>query len=206
MKRALYSAVFLLSLVGAVAQAGTLTARDYFALLPATIFESTPEGLPDEEKRQLLESGRTDFWEVREETPDTFQVASVPFGETWVNLRVFRNDAPSEADKEGHGDVIALGTQGAAICSLELWRADARGRIVPVDTPAEPQVTEFFDGKSPLSKNERISILFCLENQGLEAVPLFWNQAGMLNMPVTNKVRYLWENGTFHKKTTPLAH
>lgn len=202
----------VLALATGMAWAGAMTARDYFAMLPATIFESTPEGLPDLEKRQLLERGRTEFWEVREENPDVLLVASRPFGETWVNVRVFRDDAPSDLDREGHGELVALGTQsvsGTSVCTLELWRADRKGRIVPVDTPPDPDPAEFFEGSKSaptLPQGTRVSILFCLHEHGLEALPLFWNQRGMLHLPVRNEIHYRWEKGVFQKELVPLNH
>lgn len=192
-------------LVGATpVQGGELTAREYFRMLPATIFENTPEGLPEEEKLRLLETGRTEFWELRRETDDLLTLASLPFGESGVMLRVFRNEG------EGHGKsskrtLLALGTTGSPLCTLELWRADASGRIVPVDTPDEPSPKDYFSAQSPMPPDVRLSILFCVEEEGLEAVPVFWNESGMLFVPVQNRVHYGWRDGQFKKYLTSVT-
>lgn len=188
----------LLGIPAAAATAEEFAARDYFRMLPGTIFENTPEGMPEEEKLQLLETGRTEFWELQTEGPDKLELTALPFGESRVELRVFR-------DGDGKGSaLLAIGTTGPA-CAIELWRADADGRIVPVDTPDDPPTEDFFASKAKAPRNTQVAVLFCLEDEGLEARPMFWNDSGMLRVPVDFQVRYVWEHGKFAKRRTPIV-
>ena len=93
-------------------QARELTALDIFAQLPITLFENTPEGLSEDEKLRLIEQGASEFWEVERFDADRLVLVSRPFGETRVGLRVFRG---------GDRLLAAIGTDGGAMCALELW-------------------------------------------------------------------------------------
>lgn len=181
----------------AVALAEELIARDVFRMLPTTIFDNTLEGMSETEQRHLLEYGQTEFWELRNEGHDKLDVVSCPPGDSQVALRVFRG-ARQEA-------LAVVGTVGAPLCSVELWRVDSNGRIVPVDTPDEPNIRDFLVAGHKLPDGVEPSVLFCVTDQGLEARPVFWNSTGMVHMPVEYTVRYVWEEGQFKKNVTPLA-
>lgn len=190
--------VMVLSFVlPSAAVAEELIARDVFRMLPTTIFDNTLEGMPETEQRRLLEYGETEFWQLRNEGHDKLDVVSSPPGDSHVVVRVFRGDK--------QGAVAVVGTLGAGLCSVEVWRADSNGRIVPVDTPDEPNIKEFFTPEHKLPKGVEPSMLFCAIDEGLEARPVFWNATGMVSMPVDFQVRYVWEGGQFKKNVTPLA-
>ena len=79
--------VLLLGLAQNPARAGEgggITARSVFALLPASIFENTPEGLSAAEKQRLLAEGHAEFWEIAGETEDVLVFASLPFRDAAV--------------------------------------------------------------------------------------------------------------------------
>ena len=154
-------------------QARELTALDIFAQLPITLFENTPEGLSEDEKLRLIEQGASEFWEVERFDADRLVLVSRPFGETRVGLRVFRG---------GDRLLAALGTDGGAMCALELWQEDATGGFVPANPPDD----------SP-------AFMFCLEDDGLDVRPLFWGPAGLVDVPVAKSVRYIWKSGAFEK-------
>ena len=115
-------------------QARELTALDIFAQLPITLFENTPEGLSEDEKLRLIEQGASEFWEVERFDADRLVLVSRPFGETRVGLSVFRG---------GDRLLAALGTDGGAMCALELWQEDATGGFVPANPPDDPQLSDF---------------------------------------------------------------
>lgn len=168
------------------------TARGLFMMLPTSIFESTPEGLGEREKQELLAKGKSEYWEISGESPDMLVFTALPFRDSSVGLRVFRND------KNG-GAEVAIGTLGEPVCALELWRMDSSGRLMPVDTPDEPSLGEFFSREHQFPKNIKFSVLMCLGQGGLEARPLFWNDNGMLPACVENRIYYEWTGNTFKK-------
>ena len=89
-----------------------VTAREIFEQLPSSIFDNTAEGLPDEEKERLLETGQCEFWEIVGETDDVIAFRALPFRDSAVALRLFRN--------EENGEILAaIGTLGVPICALE---------------------------------------------------------------------------------------
>ena len=191
--------VLLLGLAQNPARAGEgggITARSVFALLPASIFENTPEGLSAAEKQRLLAEGHADFWEIAGETEDVLVFASLPFRDAAVALRLFRHldDGAVEA---------AVGTLGGPVCTLELWRVDASGRAVPADTPPEPDVSEFLAKGQKLPPDVRATVMLCLGLGGLKALPLFWTSTGMAHVPVANSVGYQWNGAVFEKRVTP---
>lgn len=179
--------------VNARAEEAEVTARDVFGRLPVTIFESTPEGLSDSEKRELLETGSTEFWEIAGEAPDFMIFVSLPFRDRAVGLRIFRNST----DGSTHA---AIGTLDDPVCSLELWRLDPYGRLIPVDTPQEPEIGEFFEKKHKLPRNIHYSVLVCLGAGGLKAVPIFWNRRGMTPVKPDNEISYHWTGEEFSQK------
>ena len=179
------------------ARADDPSAREFFRRLPPTIFENTPEGLSDGEKDELLENGKTGFWEITHETADALDMVALPFRESVVSVRLFHR---------GPGDSLAaVGTWGNPVCTIELWREDRDDRIVPVPTPSEPPVRDFFAAGNTPPKDVEPSVLICLGERGLEARIVFWNASGMAHVPVDNDVRYEWTQGTFEKRVTPRA-
>lgn len=169
------------------------TARGMFILLPSSIFENTPEGLSDFDKYELLAKGRSHFWEITNETPDHMEFTALPLRDRGVGLRIFRNDRDGSTE-------IAVGTFGEPVCSVEMWRLDLSGRLVPVDTPDEPRITDFFGKEHKLRKRIRFSAIVCLGNDGLYSMPLFWNESGMLPSNVDNNIKYRWNGHNFEKQ------
>ena len=74
-----------------LAQESALTAREAFGALPTSIFENTAEGLEDEDKQQLLEEGQSEFWELAGESRDVIVFRALPFRDSGVALRLFRD-------------------------------------------------------------------------------------------------------------------
>ena len=174
------------------------TARDVFSRLPESIFENTPEGMDAGEKQELLERGGTDFWEVTADTEHVFEVTALPFRDVAVRLHVFHYEDKDEI-------LAAIGTSGAPICTMELWKEDVNGRIVPVDPPLEPPVEDFFAAAPRVSgQGVKPAVFMCVGSTGLEASVVFWNDAGMLNVRADNAVRFRWDGKNFQKYVVPL--
>ena len=163
---------------------------DIFAQLPITLFENTPEGLSEDEKLRLIEQGASEFWEVERFDADRLVLVSRPFGETRMGLRVFRG---------GDRLLAALGTDGGAMCALELWQEDATGGFVPANPPDDPQLSDFLASGQRLAADVSPAFMFCLEDDGLDVRPLFWGPAGLVDVPVAKSVRYIWKSGAFEK-------
>ena len=164
-----------------LAQESALTAGEAFGELPTSIFENTAEGLEDEDKQQLLEEGQSEFWELAGESRDVIVFRALPFRDSGVALRLFR-------DADDGSAVAAIGTLGTELCTVELWRVDASGRTVPVDVPQEPDIQEFFAKGQPVPDDVNPSVLICLGMGGLRAHPVFWNKTGMLYLPLANEI------------------
>lgn len=179
-----------------LAEAGRPTARGIFSLLPPSIFENTPEGLSETSKEELLRDGRSQFWEIVGETPDTLVFAELPFRDRSVGLRLFHNAGDGSTD-------IALGTLGDPMCTVELWRMDRVGRIVPVDTPPEPSIQEFYRKRA--AKRNGQTVLVCLGEGGLKAVPVIWDKAGFRPLNADNEINFIWNGSRFEKKLRPVA-
>ena len=177
-------------------QTERLTARHFFATLPTGIFETTAEGLDESQKQELLVNGKTDFWELAGETDDVIVFTALPFRDSGVAVRLFRN--------EQDGSVLAaIGTLGGEMCTVELWRMDRDGRTIPVDTPQEPGVREFFAKDAVLPKDINPSVSICLGRGGLVARPIFWNASGMVHVPLSHDVSYQWDGRHFQKQIQP---
>lgn len=172
------------------------SAREVFAALPESIFENTPEGLGSVEKQKLLVNGQADFWEVAGETEDIMVFATLPFHDVAVALRLFRHNGSDAVD-------AAVGTLGGPVCTVELWRMDASGRLVPVDTPPEPPVEDFLGKDQKLPPDVQATVMICLGLGGLRAQPLFWTSTGMAHVPVANDIGYQWNGKNFEKHVQP---
>ena len=147
-------------------------------------------GLSEDEKLRLIEQGASEFWEVERFDADRLVLVSRPFGETRVGLRVFRG---------GDRLLAALGTDGGAMCALELWQEDATGGFVPANPPDDPQLSDFLASGQRLAADVSPAFMFCLEDDGLDVRPLFWGPAGLVDVPVAKSVRYIWKSGAFEK-------
>lgn len=171
--------------------------REFFARVPLTLFENTPEGMGEEERLELLELGTSAYWKIRDETELTLSFESLPFGESVVSVRLF----PHKSQGAGQGFMLAaIGTSASSMCTMELWREDKSGRMVPEDTPHEPPIADFFQAGHGVPKDVEPAVLLCLGPQGLEAMPIFWNTSGMAHVPVDNRVIYQWTGTAFEKK------
>lgn len=191
-RRILDAAVRGLSLVVGAVRAGAGTdGVGYFAQLPITLFENTPEGLSEDEKLRLIEQGASEFWEVERFDADRLVLVSRPFGETRVGLRVFRG---------GDRLLAALGTDGGAMCALELWQEDATGGFVPrpirrmtrsfpIFWPQGSGLRRMFPRRS-CSALKMTDWMYGRSSGGL---------AGLVDVPVAKSVRYIWKSGAFEK-------
>lgn len=173
------------------------TARGMFMMLPESIFDSTPEGLDEAAKQDLLMDGSSEFWELSEETPDTMVFTALPFDDHKVRFRIYRNTADGSIE-------AVIGTTPDPVCTVEFWRLDAIGRIEPVEPPPDPQLADFFAPGRKLSPSPGYSAIICLDENGLVATPLFWDRSGMLPANVDNEVRYEWNGKRFDKTVRPL--
>lgn len=182
----------------AVAAAPERNAREFFTSLPESIFENTPEGLSPAEKQKLLANGQSDFWEIAGETEDIMVFANLPFHDIAVALRLFRHSNDASVD-------AAIGTLGGSVCTVELWRMDASGRLVPVDTPPEPAVEEFLGKDQKLPPDVQATVMICLGLGGLRAQPLFWTSTGMAHVPVAYDIGYQWNGKRFEKYVQPVS-
>lgn len=162
-------------------------------MLPTSIFENTPEGMTEHDKQELLITGKSEYWEIAGESPDVLVFTTLPFRDSSIGMRLFRNSQDSSVE-------VAIGTLGEPVCSVELWRLDSSGRLVPVDTPAEPDVREFFVPGHALSPRIQHSVLICLGDGGLSARPVFWNNRGILPAQIDNNIDYVWTGQNFKKK------
>jgi hypothetical protein len=171
-----------------------LAALEIFRLLPPTIFENTLEGLSTEEKERLLDYGKSEYWILLPDSPDSLELVSLPFGDTRVYLHAYRED--------GGGTLALTGSRSENICTLELWSI-SKGHFAPVDTPPEPPVADFFARGNTMPRDVQASILFCLDGRGLEAEAVFWQRQGRAHVPVDNEVRYEWNGRNFTKRVQP---
>ena len=147
---------------------------------------------------ELLEEGQSEFWELAGESRDVIVFRALPFRDSGVALRLFR-------DADDGSAVAAIGTLGTELCTVELWRVDASGRTVPVDVPQEPDIQEFFAKGQPVPDDVNPSVLICLGMGGLRAHPVFWNKTGMLYLPLANEIGYRWDGHRFQKVVRPHA-
>lgn len=189
------AAICILGHSGAYAEDYGATARGMFTMLPPSIFENTPEGLTETGKQELLHTGRSEFWEIAGETPDVMVLAQLPFRDRAVALRLFRNNEDGSTE-------VAVGTLGEQICTVELWRMDMSGRIVPADTPPEPRIDEFFRKKQ--RKNPGYSVLICLGMGGLSAKPVLWDKEGFVEPQTDYEISFQWTGAGFEKRVRPV--
>lgn len=173
------------------------TARGIFAMLPTSLFESTPSGLDETGRQALLRTGHSQSWEIAGETHDIMVFAELPFRERAVALRFFHNP------KQG-GGLVAIGTLGDPVCTVELWNLDSAGRIIPVETPVEPGIGEFFSKKRRPPLGQQNSVLICLGLGGLWAKPVFWNEYGISEPKVDNEISYQWNGEGLEKVISPV--
>ena len=172
------------------------TARGVFARLPTSIFEYASADLSEEEKAELMSEGSSENWEISRETPDELVFVARPFQDRVVALRLFRNGVDGSYE-------AAIGTTLEPICGLELWHIDIAGRIIPSEFPEEPDIKDFFLGDKKIPSRIKHAVQICLDEDGLRASPIFWNDQGMLPAKLDREIVYSWSGAKFRKKARP---
>ena len=172
------------------------TARGVFLSMPSDIFESAEYGLTEDEKDDLLNDGVSESWRITGETPERMVFHSRPYGERSIGIQLFR-------DNEAGGAVAVAGSLRDPYCSLEIWKIDASGKMLPGDPPPEPDIREFFSRKR-VFKNSRQTVLLCLENGVLAARPFIWNMGKMIPIKTDRKIVYKWSGKDFKKVASPV--
>lgn len=182
----------------ASAQDAGLTARGAFAILPISLFENTPAGLDETARQVLLRAGRSQYWEIAGETADLIVFDELPFHKRAVAVRIFPYATHG-------GSLIAIGTLGDPVCTVELWNLDSAGRLTPVDTPVEPGIREFFTRKRRPPLEQQNSVLICLGLGGIWAKPVFWNEHGFSEPMIDNEISYQWNGEKLEKVARQVA-
>ena len=166
-----------------------------FRLIPPTIFENTIEGLREDEKQFLMDTGESDFWVMTALSDEELVISTkAPEADTQATLKLFRAN---------NGDtIIAMGVTAGDSCALELWKNDTSGRLTPLPMPDEPAISDFLQINRVLPENTDISMLICLDPlaEGLVAKPLIWTPSGLDKVRLDTKVIYTWDGHTFVKK------
>ena len=176
------------------------TAMRLFRYLPPSIFENTIEGMHEDEKQTLMDTGETEFWVLTALTEDELVIENkAPEIDTQATLILFHAD---------NADIImAMGVSAGDSCALELWKFRAKkGGITPVQMPDEPAVSDFFETNRALPQDTDVSMLICLDpvEKKLIAKPLIWTPSGLDPIVLDNKVIYDWNGKRFVKKVVPL--
>ena len=170
-----------------------------FRLIPPTIFENTIEGLREDEKQFLMDTGESDFWVMTALSNEELVISTkAPEADTQATLKLFRAN---------NGDtIIAMGVTAGDSCALELWKNDTAGRLTPLPIPDEPAISDFLQINRVLPENTDISMLICLDPlaEGLVAKPLIWTPSGLDNVRLDTKVIYTWDGRAFVKKILEL--
>ncbi len=171
-----------------------IRAEEIFRQLPTSIFDNTLEPVGEEDKERLLDRGYISNWVILHKAPDILVMSAMSQVGGEVILRLFR--APS-------GGVAMLGAKTGDACASELWRYDAHGGIVPDAGPAEPPPADFFAPGRALPPGVSPSYRLCLENDRLEAKPLFWNSDGLVDILPDNRIFFAWNGTAFVQQVEP---
>ena len=176
------------------------SAMRLFRFIPPSIFDNTIEGMREDEKQQLMDTGETDFWVLTALSEEELVIQNKALeADTQVTLRLFR---------ASNGDtVVAMGVNAGDSCALELWRyMDKRRALTPMPMPDEPAVSDFFETHRVLPEDTDVSMLICLDpvEETLIAKPLIWTPSGLDPIKLDTKVYYVWNGDSFVKTIAPL--
>lgn len=176
------------------------SAMRLFRFIPPSIFDNTIEGMREDEKQQLMDTGETDFWVLTALSEEELVIQNKALeADTQVTLRLFR---------ASNGDtVVAMGVNAGDSCALELWRyMDKRRALTPMPMPDEPAVSDFFETHRVLPEDTDVSMLICLDpvEETLIAKPLIWTPSGLNPIKLDTKVYYVWNGDSFVKTIAPL--
>jgi len=171
-----------------------------FRFIPPTIFDNTIEGMREDEKQTLMDTGETEFWVLTALSEDELVIENkAPEMDTQATLRLFRAN---------NGDtVVAVGVTAGDSCAMELWRyIEDRRALTPMAMPDEPAVTDFFETYRALPEDTDVSMLICLDpvEQNLVAKPLIWTPSGLDQIRLDTRVYYEWDGEKFVKTVEPL--
>lgn len=190
----LWGAMFLFTSQAASAQ-GFITAEQLFRQLPTSIFDNTSEPLTEDNKEMLLEKGYTTNWVIIAKDADNIFMEAMSAEEGAVNIHMFRGP---------HGGVVVMGARTADACAAELWEYSERMGLVPYAGPADPLVADFLPTNTKLSPEITPTFRICLEDEMLEAKPLFWGDSGLVDIPGAKRVLYSWNGTAFTKSSSAL--
>ncbi|SHN70590.1 hypothetical protein [Desulfovibrio litoralis] len=170
------------------------TPRTLFSLLPTGIFENTGVELSEEEQQKLIDNGVSEDWIISQETSNELIINELS-ADNKVVLHVFNHN-------QG-GVVVALGAQSGLICALELWRYDAKGKIIPMAVPLEPNKNDLFLPNA-LSAEIDTTIMLCLDHDKIKVKPILWGKDGVVNQKEDFEIHFFWNGNSFIQSRSPL--
>lgn len=165
--------------------------KSLFRLSPLSVFENTTDGLTSTEKETLIKDGKSESWEITEETNSRLALNSVT--NAAVELHYFKH-------KNSTDGTLGITTANGQTSNLQLWKYSNRN-LEKENNPIKINANDFVSEKDKLPDSFQPQLQYSfLDDEKIEVSLYTWMVNEFEKRKVINKVFLKWDGDKFIKE------
>lgn len=165
--------------------------KSLFRLSPLSVFENMTDGLTIAEKEALIKNGKSESWEVTEETNTSMALNSS--SNDAVELHYFKN-------KNSSGGTLGITAVNGQTSNLQLWKY-SNGKLEKENNPIKISANDFISEKDRLPDSFQPQLQYSfIDDTKIEVSLYTWMVNEFEKRKVINKVFLKWDGDKFTKE------
>ncbi len=183
------------SLDGSTSIDNAIAMKSLLKLSPLSIFEKTAAGLSSSEKATLLQKGKTESWEITQESPSKLVVAARDKSDDEVKLYFLKNNKNADGK-------LAIETTSGKTSDIQLWQYNNQKNSLEKSDPLKKYSANEFVSKTdklPASYKPQLHYTF-IDDQTIEVSLYTWMDKAFENREIMNRVFLKWNGGNFEEQ------
>ncbi len=181
------------SLDATKSNAESIGMKPLFELSPLSIFDETVTGLSSSEKKNLLQKGKSESWEITKETQTKMVIKGE--GNDLVKLYLLKN-------KKNSDGLLAVETTNGKTSEIQLWKyLDSNKNLKKSSNLKKYSADDFVSkaDKLPASYSPQLHYEF-IDDQTIEVSLYTWMDKEFENREIINKIFLKWNGENFEEK------
>ncbi len=165
--------------------------KSLFRLSPLSVFENSTDGLTSAQKEALIKVGKSESWEVTEETNSRMALNSS--SNDAVELHYFKN-------KNSSGGTLGITTINGQTSNLQLWKY-SNSKLEKENNTIKTSANDFVSEKDKLPDSFQPQLQYSfIDDEKIEVSLYTWMVNEFEKRKVINKVFLKWDGDEFTKE------